>query len=135
MSGLVVVGSCCFAMALALPAYKSHGFLKISGTGWKMLWLSLVLMALGCVALFKESNEKALFYFLPGLLNLLAVSLIVLGLCSVHGPATKVLGGILFLAVTVLFPFLFLKSRGDLKSGSYFWFAACALLSASALWS
>lgn len=130
---LVIAGSFCYAAALVLPAYQSHGFLKISGTGWKMLWLSLVLLTLGFVALFKAANEKVFFYFLPGLLNILAVLLLILSLCAVHGPGVRLLGWASLAAIGTTLVILLLKARGDLRIGSYFWFAACLLFSANAI--
>jgi hypothetical protein len=133
MPPLVIAGSLCFVVALLLPAYASTGFLKIGGPGWKMLWMSMVLMALGFVALFKESNEKALFYFLPGLLNILVVLLMVLGLLSVRGPGMQMLGVGTLITWGFIFFLMLFKMRGDLRIGSYFWCAACVLLSLNAL--
>ena len=129
MNLLVIAGSLCFVAALLLPAYASHGFLKIGGPGWKMFSMGMVLLALGFVALFKETNEKMFFYFLPGLLNILVVLLMVLGLLSVHGDGMKLLGAGTLLAWGFIFFLMLFKSRGDLRIGSYFWCAACVLLS------
>jgi hypothetical protein len=129
MNLLVIAGALCFAAALLLPAYASHGFLKIGGPGWKMFSMSMVLMALGFVALFNETNEKVFFYFLPGLLNILILLLLIFGLLSVHGDGMKLLGvGTLLLWGCIFFLMIF-KMRGDLRIGSYFWCTACLLLS------
>lgn len=133
MSPLVVAGSLCFVAALFLPAYNSTGFLKIGGSGWKMLWMSMVLMTLGFVALFKETNEKALFYFIPGLINILVVLLMILGLLSVHGHGVRMLGVGALVTWGFIFVVMLFKMRGDLRIGSYFWCAACVLLSINAL--
>lgn len=98
-----------------------------------MLRLSLVLLALGFIALFKESGEKVFFYFLPGLLNILAVLLMILSLCAVHGPGIRLLGWAALVAIGSTFAMLLLKARGDLRIGSYFWCAACLLFSANAI--
>jgi hypothetical protein len=133
MNFLAVAGSLCFVVALLLPAYASHGFLKIAGPGWKMFSMSMVLLAFGFVALFKETNEKVFFYFLPGLLNILVVLLMVLGLLSVRGDGMKLLGAIALLSWGFIFSLMIFKTRGDLRVGSYFWCAACVLLSINAI--
>ena len=130
MSLLVIAGSLCFLAALLLPAYSSRGgFLNIGGPGWKMLFISMVLLALGFVALTKQTNDKIFFYFIPGLVNILVVSLMVLGLLSVHGDGMKLLGAGTLLLWGFIFFLMIFKMRGDLRIGSYLWCAACLLLS------
>ncbi len=135
MNPLVIAGSLCFFAALLLPAYDSHGFFKIGGRGWKMLSLSMVLLALGFVALFKQSNEKVFFYFIPGLLNIFVVSQLVLGLASVHGAGIRLLGLLGLAGWCAFFGLILLRMRGDLKIGSYLWFSACFLLSINGIYS
>jgi len=131
---LAIAGSLCYIIALPLPAIQGRGgFLNIGGPGWKILWISLVLMALGFVALFKETNEKVWFYFLPGVLNIFMILLMILGLCSVHGPGMKLLGAVTLLSWSLLFLLMLFKMRSELKIGSFFWCAACVLLSLNAL--
>lgn len=129
MNYLAVAGSLCFATALLLPAYTSHGFLKIGGPGWKMFSMSMVLLAWGFVALFKDTNEKVFFYFLPGLLNLLLLLLLILSLLSVRGDGMKLLGASTLLIWGFIFFLMIFKTRSDLRIGSYLWSAACLLLS------
>jgi len=129
MNLLVIIGSCCFIVALLLPAYESHGFFKFSGRGWKMLVITMVILGLGFVALFKQSNEKVFFYFLPGILNILLILLIILGLFSVHGSGLRLLGISTLLCWSVLFGIMLFRARGEIKAGSYFWSAACILCS------
>jgi len=129
MNLLVIAGALCFAAALLLPAYASHGFLKIGGPGWKMFFLGMVLLALGFVALTKQTNDRVILYFIPGLLNILVVLLMVLGLFSVHGDGMKLLGAGTLLLWGFIFFLMMFKMRGDLRIGSYFWCAACLLLS------
>jgi len=134
MNLLVIVGSLCYIAALLLPAIQGRGgFLNIGGPGWKILWMSLVLMALGFVALFKETQEKILFYFLPGLINGLVLLLMVLGLLAVHGPGMQLLGAGTLCIWGFLFFLLLFRMRSELQIGSYFWCAACVLLSVNAL--
>jgi len=134
MSFLVIAGSMCYIAALLLPAIQGRGgFLNIGGSGWKILWISLALMALGFVALFKETQDKILFYFIPGLLNVLVFLLMVLGLLSIHGQGMQILGAGTLLLWGFLFLLMLFRMRSELQIGSYFWCAACVLLSVNAL--
>ena len=128
MDPLLITGSVCYAAALALPAYHSTGFFSIRGRGWKILFLSMILMAVGVAAIAKAEGEKSLFYFLPGALNLFVVALLVLGLCSVRGAGVQILGAMTLGGWAVLFTLMMLKMRGDLQIGSYFWSAASVTL-------
>jgi len=130
----VIAGSMCYIAALLLPAIQGRGgFLNIGGSGWKILWISLALMALGFVALFKETQDKILFYFIPGLLNVLVFLLMVLGLLSIHGQGMQILGAGTLLLWGFLFLLMLFRMRSELQIGSYFWCAACVLLSVNAL--
>jgi len=134
MSTLVIAGSLCYIAALLLPAIQGRGgFLNIGGPGWKIFSISMVLMAFGFVALFKETNDKIWFYFLPGLINILMILLMVLGLLSVHGEGMQMLGAGTLVVWGFLFFLLLFKMRGELQIGSYFWCAASVLLSVNAL--
>ncbi|MBK9989566.1 MAG: hypothetical protein IPP19_02220 [Verrucomicrobia bacterium] len=131
---LAIAGSLCYVAALLLPAIQGRGgFLNIGGSGWKILWISMVLMAFGFVALFKETNDKIWFYFIPGVINILMVLLVVLGLLSVHGDGMRMLGVVTLMVWGFLFFLMLFKMRSDLQIGSYFWCAACLLLSINAL--
>lgn len=134
MSFLLIAGSLCYVAALLLPAIQGRGgFLNIGGSGWKILWISLVLMALGFVALFKGTQDKILFYFIPGLLNVLVLLLVVLGLLSVHGQGMQILGAGTLLLWGFLFFLLLFRMKSELQIGSYFWCIAIVLLSVNAL--
>jgi len=133
MNLLVIFGSLCFIIALLLPAIKGTGFFKIGGPGWKIFFLSMVLMAAGFVALFKDTHEKVLAYFLPGLLNILIVLLIILGMLSIHGPGMQLLGAGTLIIWGFIFLLLLFRMRGELQIGSYFWCGACVMLSMNAL--
>lgn len=131
---LLLIAACvCFVAGLLLPAYRSHGFFSFGGPGWKVFGLSLVMMAAGVVALAKDSGDKVLLFFLPGLLNLGAVALLLVGLGSIQGTAVQLMGWGTLLGWCAVFLLMVAKSRGDLQVGSYFWFAACVLLSLHAI--
>lgn len=131
---LLLIAACvCFVAGLLLPAYRSHGFFSFGGPGWKVFGLSLVMMAAGVVALAKDSGDKVLLFFLPGLLNLAAVALLLVGLGSIQGTAVQLLGWVTLLGWCAVVLLMFAKSRDDLQVGSYFWFAACVLLSLHAI--
>ena len=98
-----------------------------------MFFMSMVLLVMGFDALLKETNEKAFFYFLPGLLTILLVSLTVLGLSSVHGDGMRLLGAITLLGWGALFVLMIMKMRTELKIGTYLWSTACVLLSINGL--
>lgn len=93
----------------------------------------MVMMALGFVALFSETNDRIWFYFIPGLINILMVLLVVLGLLSIHGHGMRILGVVALMAWGFLFFLMLFKMRSELQIGSYFWCAACLLLSLNAL--
>lgn len=116
-----------------LPAYRSTGFFSFGGRGWKIFWISILLLGAGAVLAMKEPGEKALLLFLPGLLNLATAALLVVGLASVRGPAVQMLGGIALLGWLGLFALLLTRSRGDLQLGSLFWSIACGALSLHAI--
>ena len=128
MNILLIAGILCFAVSLFLPAFKSTGFLAIGGTGWKILFLSIVLMIMGFSSLLKETNSKFIFYFLPGLLNIFIVLLMILGLFSVQGPAMRTLGVCTFICWTIILASMIFKMKSDLKIGAYFWCASGLLL-------
>ena len=133
MDLLLIAGCACFVAGLLFPAYRSHGFFSFGGPGWKVFAVTMVLMTVGAATLVKESGEKALLCFVPGLLNLAAVALLIVGLAATHGPAVQIVGCIALVGWCATFLFLLLKSRGDLRIGSFFWFIACALLSLHAI--
>ncbi len=128
MDPLLIAGGLCYALALALPAYRSTGFFAIGGRGWKILFLSLVLMVLGGAAILKGEGEKSLFYFLPGALNIVVALLLILGLCSVRGPGVQLLGVFALGSLGLLLAAMLLRMREDLQVGTGFWCAACVLL-------
>lgn len=99
----------------------------------EIFFLSMVLMSAGFVALFKDTNEKVLFYFLPGVLNILIVLLMVLGLLSVHGQGMRLLGAVTLIVWSFIFLLMLFRMRSEQQIGSYLWCTACVLLSANAL--
>jgi hypothetical protein len=93
----------------------------------------MVLMAGGWLALAKGEGAKALLCFLPGVVNLLVLTLLVLGFCQVHGDVTRFLAVATLLSWAVLGATMLLAVRGELRSGSYFWSAACVALAVHGL--
>ncbi len=133
MSPLALAGSLCFVVALALPAVDSGGFFSFRGRGWRVLALAMALMAAGCVALFKGTRDRIVLYFLPGLLNLLVVSVMVLDLLSVRGGGMILLGVctlVIWASVALL---MLLRMRRGLGPGAYLWSAACVLVALDAI--
>lgn len=133
MNLLLLAGALGYVAALLLPAYESSGFISFEGRGWKVLFFSMVLMAGGWLALAKGEGAKALICFLPGVVNLLVLTLLVLGFCQVHADATRFLAVVTLLSWAVLCVTMLLAVRGELRIGSYFWSAACVALAVHGL--
>lgn len=133
MNLLFIAGGLGYVAALILPAYRSSGFISFEGRGWKVLFFSMLLMAGGWFALAKGEGAKALICFLPGVVNLLVLTLLVLGFCSVHGDGTRFLGALTLLGWGVLCVSMLLAVRGEMRVGSYAWSAACVSLGLHAL--
>ncbi len=121
MSLLLLVGCLCFVAGLLLPAYRSTGFFSFGGPGWKVFAITMLLFGAGFAVAVKEPGEKALLFFMPGLLNLVTVTLLVVGFTPARGAAVQALGGVALLGWGAVFLLLFTKSRGDLRLGSLFW--------------
>ena len=133
MPPLLLVGSLCFVAGLILPAYRSTGFFSFGGPGWKVFWLSLILLGASPLLALKEPGGKAALLCLPGLLNLTTVALLIVGFGGGRGPAVQVLGGVALAGWSAVFLLLLAKDRGTLQIGSLFWGLACLTLSLHAI--